>query len=133
MTLSCVLSRLSMHNQNCRELIPSRSGRLARGDCRLQNGCWHRALPNYSATPRSIAYFQYCPTMVHPLHRATPYEGDMSMFTPEQRFLMHEPRASPLQWVYGSAEDKVKLDRFRRGSTAWGAAYYQKALQKEAS
>ena len=98
----------------------------------FQNGIWHRALPNYSPIPRTIVYFQYTPTMIHPLHRPTPYGGDLSIFTPEQRFLMHEQKAEPKDWVYGSARDKVRLDRFRRENDR-DADYYQKALELEAS
>lgn len=39
----------------------------------FQNGMWHRALPNLTDKPRTIVYFQYCPCMLHPLHRDCPY------------------------------------------------------------
>ena len=71
-------------------------------------------------------YFQYCHTMQHPLHRAVPYEGDLSSFTSEERWLLGEPR-SPGSWVYGSPEDKVRMDRFRRQDPE--ADYYQRMLR----
>ena len=41
--------------------------------------------------------------------------GDMSALTSEQRFLMHEEKAAPMDWVYGSPRDKVRhLLPFRR-------------------
>ena len=39
----------------------------------FQNGMWHRALPNLTDKPRTVVYFQYCPCMIHPLHRDSPY------------------------------------------------------------
>jgi hypothetical protein len=72
---------------------------------------------------------RYTPTMIHPLHRATPYQGDPSIFTDEQRFLMHEARPAK-DWVYGSARDKVRLDRYRR-TCMEGADYYQRELAQE--
>ena len=70
--------------------------------------------------------------MIHPLHRATPYQGhDLSIFTDEQRFLMHEARPAK-DWVHGSARDKVRLDRFRRTEME-GADYYERALAMELS
>jgi hypothetical protein len=95
----------------------------------FQNGCWHRALPNVSPHPRTIVYFQYCQTMLHPLHRPTPYEGDLSRYTAEERWLLHEQKSAPTGWVYGDAKDKVRMDRFRRDGE--GADYYQKALEAE--
>jgi hypothetical protein len=81
----------------------------------FHNGIWHRALPNQSDIPRTIVYFQYCPTMIHPLHRDVPYMGDMSHFTQEERWLLGEPRP-PTSWVIGSDQDKVRMARFgRRG------------------
>lgn len=81
----------------------------------FHNAIWHRALPNLTDTPRTIVYFQYCPTMMHPLHRPVPYEGDMSHFTAEERWLLGEPR-SPNSWVIGSEEDQARMDRFRRSA-----------------
>lgn len=79
----------------------------------FHNAIWHRALPNKSDIPRTIVYFQYCHTMMHPLHRDVPYPGDMSHFTEEERWLMGEPR-EPTRWVIGNAEDKARMARFRR-------------------
>lgn len=79
----------------------------------FHNGIWHRAQPNQSTTPRTIVYFQYCPTMIHPLHRSTPYQGDMSHFSAEERWLLGEPRP-PQSWVIGSTTDKARMGRFCR-------------------
>ena len=83
----------------------------------FHNAIWHRALPNQSAIPRTIVYFQYCPTMIHPLHRAVPYPGEMSDFTAEERWLLGEPR-TPQSWVIGNEDDKARMDRFRRSASA---------------
>ncbi len=56
----------------------------------FHNGIWHRAQPNQTETPRTIVYFQYCHTMMHPLHRDMPYPGDMAHFTAEERWLLGE-------------------------------------------
>ena len=80
----------------------------------FHNDIWHRALPNLSDIPRTIVYFQYCPTMIHPLHRDVPYPGDMSHFTAEERWLLGEPRL-PNSWVIGTEIDKARMGRFRRG------------------
>ena len=81
----------------------------------FHNAIWHRALPNLSQTPRTIVYFQYCPTMMHPLHRPVPYPGDMTDYDAEERWLLGEPRP-PQSWVIGSEEDHRRMDRFRRSA-----------------
>ncbi len=81
----------------------------------FHNAIWHRAQPNMSDIPRTIVYFQYCHTMMHPLHRDVPYPGDMSHFTDEERWLLGEPR-EPSRWVVGNAADKARMGRFRRSS-----------------
>ena len=94
----------------------------------FQNGLWHRALPVASGGPRTIAYFQYCPTMLHPLHRPAIYESDPSLFTSEQLWLLGEARpfvpGSGNRFTYGSPEDKVRMDRFRRSDDDPYANYY---------
>jgi hypothetical protein len=47
----------------------------------FQNGMWHRALPNLTDRPRSVVYFQYCPCMIHPLHRDSPYVSARTLRT----------------------------------------------------
>ena len=83
----------------------------------FHNGIWHRALPNRSDIPRTILYFQYCPCMIHPLHRDVPYPGDMAHFTAEERWLLGQARP-PQSWVIGSQEDKGRMARFRRSADA---------------
>ena len=41
-----------------REMLRVVKGKAGTIFC-FQNGVWHRALPNYSAIPRAITYFQY--------------------------------------------------------------------------
>ena len=79
----------------------------------FHNGIWHQAQPNASEHPRRICYFQYCPTLMHPLHRDVPYPGDMSHFTDEERWLLGEPRP-PTGWVVGKEHDWRRMGRFRR-------------------
>ena len=55
--------------------------------------------------------------MIHPLHRAVPYPGEMSDFTAEERWLLGEPR-TPQSWVIGNEGDKARMDRFRRSASA---------------
>jgi hypothetical protein len=81
----------------------------------FHNGIWHRAQKNLSNIPRTIVYFQYCPCMIHPLHRDVPYPGDLSPYTAEERWLLGEPR-EPNRWVIGTDEDKQRTARFRRSA-----------------
>ena len=53
--------------------------------------------------------------MLHPIHRAVPYPGDLSPYTEEERSLLGEPRESG-GWIFGSEEDRQRMSRFRRGS-----------------
>ena len=79
----------------------------------FHNGIWHRAQNNRSNIPRTIVYFQYCPCMLHPLHRDVPYPGDLSPYSAEERWLLGEPR-EPNRWVIGTDADKQRMRRFRR-------------------
>tara|TARA_B100000686_G_scaffold290900_1_gene318569 strand:+ start:352 stop:1215 length:864 start_codon:yes stop_codon:yes gene_type:complete len=79
----------------------------------FHNAIWHRAPPNKTDLPRTIVYFQYCHTMMHPLNRDVPYSGDMSHFTDEERWLLGEPRPAN-SWVNGNAADKARMGRFCR-------------------
>ena len=79
----------------------------------FHNGIWHRAQNNRSDIPRTIVYFQYCPCMLHPLHRDVPYPGDLSPYSEEERWLLGEPR-EPNRWVIGTDADKQRMRRFRR-------------------
>ena len=79
----------------------------------FHNAIWHQAQPNRSDQPRKICFFQYCPTMMHSFHRVTPYPGDMSPFTDEERWLLGEPRP-PASWGVGTEEEWKRMSRFRR-------------------
>ena len=63
--------------------------------------------------PRTIVYFQYCPCMIHPLHRDVPYPGALSPYSAEERWLLGEPR-EPNRWVIGTDADKQRMRRCRR-------------------
>jgi hypothetical protein len=96
----------------------------------FQNGVWHRALALGSASvgkPRSVVYFGYCPCMLRPLHRPTPYGGDADALglTAEERWLLHEDKP-PTGWIYGSVRDHMRMDRFRRSGA--GADHYERKL-----
>ena len=80
----------------------------------FHNGIWHCSRNNRSDIPRTIVYFQYCPCMIHPVHRAVPYPGDLSPYTEEERWLLGEPR-EPGGWYMGTDEHKQRMGRFRRG------------------
>ena len=97
----------------------------------FQSGCWHRGLPNDSPHPRTIVYFQYSPSMIHPLHRDTPNPSDLSGYTEEERWLLHEPKTAT-GTVYGTAADKMRMDRFRRSDACADADCYERRLKEEA-
>eukprot|EP01052_Picozoa_sp_SAG31_P035410 SAG31_NODE_4269_length_3392_cov_1.946250_2_plen_192_part_00 len=64
-----------------------------------------------------------------------PDEGDLSIFDDEQKFLMGEDRpiaaSGGNRFVYGSAEDKVRLDRFRRSDADEFASFYEDELSRQ--
>ena len=70
--------------------------------------------------------------MLHPLHRPAIYESDPSPFTPEQLWLLGEDRpfvpGSGNRFTYGSPQDKVRMDRFRRSDADPHANWYQEQL-----
>ena len=112
----------------------------------FQNGMWHRALPNLTDKPRTVVYFQYCPCMMHPLHRKhpntphhnliprgtserlllvrtgdSPYPGDLSPYSPVERWLLGEPR-EPNRWTIGEGDDHQRMaTAYRRDSPAEGS------------
>ena len=88
----------------------------------LQNAVWHRTLANRSSRPRAISYFQYCLTMLRPLRRQVPYEGDMSHFTPEERWLLGEPRPAE-SWIEGEPHDWMRMGRFGRDIDSLGGLH----------
>ena len=79
----------------------------------LHNALWHRTLAHHANRPRAISYFQYSLTMLRPLRRPSPYEGDMSHLNPEERWLLGEPRAG-MNWTEGEPHDWVRMGRFGR-------------------
>ena len=79
----------------------------------FHNGIWHCSRNNLTDIPRTIVYFQYCPCMFHPVHRAVPYPGDLSPYTEEERWLLGEPR-EPSGWYVGTDEHHQRVGRFRR-------------------
>ena len=85
----------------------------------LHNAVWHRTLANRSNRPRAISYFQYSLTMLRPLRRQSPYEGDMSHLTSEERWLLGEPRPGR-SWTEGEPHDWVRMGRFGRDVDSLG-------------
>jgi hypothetical protein len=86
----------------------------------FQNSLWHRTVENKSNRPRGISYFQYCLTMLRPQHRNVPYVGDMSHLTPEERWLLGEPRPAT-SWIEGGPNDWMRMGRFGRDVDSLGS------------
>ena len=53
--------------------------------------------------------------MIHPLHRDSPYPGDLSPFSPVERWLLGEPRV-PNRWTYGEGDDWERMSDYCRDS-----------------
>jgi len=85
----------------------------------LHNAVWHRSKTHRSTRPRAISYFQYSLTMLRPLRRQIPYGGDMSHFSPEERWLLGEPRPA-MSWTEGEPHDWVRMGRFGRDVDSLG-------------
>jgi hypothetical protein len=75
---------------------------------------WHAAYPNQSDMERKNVYISYCPTWMRPIDRDFPTEAELEGLTPEERWLLGEPRPSPLRWWLPDADDKERLARFAR-------------------
>jgi ectoine hydroxylase len=73
---------------------------------------WHAAYPNQSDIERKNVYISYCPTWMRPVDRDFPTEADLEGLTPEERWLLGEPRPSPLRWWLPSGDDKQRMARF---------------------
>ena len=122
-----MLPTISLNTQNKRAY--TYDGFTPNQPPRFQNGCWHRGLPNDSPHPRTIVYFQYSPSMVHPLHRDPPNPSALSGYPEEERWLLHEPKGAE-STVYGTAADKMRMDRFRRSDACEDADYYERRLKE---
>ncbi len=75
---------------------------------------WHAAYPNQSDIERKNVYISYCPTWMRPVDRDFPTEAELAGLKSEERWILGEPRPSPLRWWLPSAEDKERLARFAR-------------------
>ena len=51
--------------------------------------------------------------MLRPEHRAVPNPSDLSPYTEEERWLLHEPR-EPGGWIIGTDKHHQRMSRFRR-------------------
>lgn len=81
---------------------------------------WHAAPPNESDIVRKNAYISYCPTWMRPLDRETLTVEQLHEYSPEERWLLGEPRP-PLRWWLPSPEDSQRMSRFARdGSVGVG-------------
>jgi ectoine hydroxylase-related dioxygenase (phytanoyl-CoA dioxygenase family) len=81
---------------------------------------WHAAPPNESDIVRKNAYISYSPTWMRPLDRETLTEEQLNNYSPEERWLLGEPRP-PLRWWLPTPEDSQRTSRFARdGSTGVG-------------
>ena len=76
---------------------------------------WHAAPPNQSEIERKNLYISYCPTWMRPLDREFPSEADLAGRTPEERWLLGEPRPA-MRWWIPSPADLGRMSRFRRDS-----------------
>ena len=81
----------------------------------FQNAIWHRAERNASTVTRKIVYLQYSNTWMRQMHRESPSWYDLQLYTPEQRWLLGEPRPSASYYQATESENQ-RLARFRRAS-----------------
>ncbi len=81
----------------------------------FQNAIWHSAQRNSSKVTRKIAYLQYCNTWMRQMHRETPSWYDLQSYTPEQRWLLGEPRPNS-SYHHATESENQRLARFRRAS-----------------
>lgn len=73
---------------------------------------WHAAYPNQSDIERKNVYTSYCPTWMRPVDRNFPTEAALEGLTPEERWVLGEPRPSPLRWWLPSGDDAQRMARF---------------------
>jgi ectoine hydroxylase-related dioxygenase (phytanoyl-CoA dioxygenase family) len=74
---------------------------------------WHAAPPNTSNIERKNCYISYCPTWMRPLDREFPTEAALAGASPEERWLLGEPRTA-IRWWLPSDEDVKRMSRFSR-------------------
>ncbi len=74
---------------------------------------WHAAPPNTSEIERKNCYVSYCPTWMRPLDREFPTEAALAGASPEERWLLGEPRPSHRWWL-PSDEDARRMSRYAR-------------------
>lgn len=75
---------------------------------------WHAAPANTSDVVRKNIYISYCPTWMRPVDRADPTWADLAGCSPEEAWLLGEPRDNPLRWWLPNADDLQRLARFAR-------------------
>jgi len=78
---------------------------------------WHAAPPNASDVVRKNVYISYCPTWMRPLDREFPTEEQLAGLSPEERWLLGEPRPA-MRWWLPTAEDSQRMARFKRDGEA---------------
>lgn len=76
---------------------------------------WHAAPPNESDIERKNLYISYSPTWLRPFDRDFPSEESLSGRTPEERFLLGEPRPARRWWLPPD-EDRARMGRFARSA-----------------
>lgn len=74
---------------------------------------WHAAPPNFSDIERKNVYISYCPTWMRPVDRDFPSEEELIGLTPEERWILGEPRPAQRWWL-PSKEDLGRMARFSR-------------------
>jgi len=76
---------------------------------------WHAAPPNQSDIERKNCYISYCPTWMKPLDREYPTEAQLAGNSPEERWLLGEPRPA-MRWWLPDSQDLMRTQRFARDS-----------------
>lgn len=74
---------------------------------------WHRAMLQHSTVTRKIVYIQFCPTWMRPLNRVEPTLAELQTYSPEERWLLGEPRP-PADYIWPRPETTKRLSRFSR-------------------
>lgn len=79
----------------------------------FQNAIQHSAQQNSSDVVRKIVYLQYCNAWMRPFHREQPSHYELLSYTPEQRWLLNEPRP-PVSYYGATDSENQRLARFAR-------------------
>lgn len=74
---------------------------------------WHAAPPNLSDIERKNVYVSYCPTWMRPVDREFPSEEQLVGLTPEERWILGEPRPAQRWWI-PNKDDLQRMARFKR-------------------